>query len=215
MNGFGSRRKYLTNPRSSMSRDYITSELEDILKNHIPESPLLKSMAGLIAMLRFGYYHIDGTMVSYHYGDTKGKKPIDSNLYYYSKLQGTYWSNIAEMFARSFECYVSDKLKDQGRVNNYLVSGSMFGFPVYPQGKERECINKCFDHLIASMKSHLSIKPFTPFTSTRADEYIDLTNDGKVNKGLIVGKERKLKLAKIRAKAIIIKQKQALAKGSQ
>ena len=154
-------------------------------------------------------------MVSYHQDDIKGKKPTDSFLYYHSKLQGSYWSNIAEMFARSFECYVADKLKEQGRVNNYLVSGSLFGFPVYPQGKERACINKCFDHLIASMKSHLSIKSFTPFTSQRADEYIDLNQEGKVNKGVIVGKERKLKLAKIRAKAIIIKQKQALAKGGE
>jgi len=208
MNAFGSMRKYLTHPRSSMSRDYFISQMEDVLKNHIPDSPMLKSMAGLVAMLRFGYCHIDGTMVSYHPGEAKNKKPTDSNLFYYSKLQGTYWSNIAEMFARSFECYVSDKLKEQGRVNNYLVSGSMFGFPVYPQGREREGINKCFDHLIAAMKSHFSIKPFTPFTSNRADEYIDLTNEGNVNKGVIVGKNRKLKLAKIRAKAIIIKQKQ-------
>ncbi|RCW28774.1 LPD1 domain-containing protein [Marinilabilia salmonicolor] len=215
MHGFGSRRKYLTHPRSSMSRDYFTSEMEDILKNQIPESPMLKSMAGLVAMLRFGYCHLDGTMVSYHQTDAKDKKPTDSNLYYYSKMQGTYWSNIAEMFARSFECYVSDKLKEQGRVNNYLVSGSMFSFPVYPQGKERELINQCFDHLIAAMKSHLSIQSFTQFTTQRADEYIDLTNEGNVNKGVIVGKERKLKLAKIRAKAIIIKQKQALAKGSE
>lgn len=215
MDKFGSRRKYLTSSRSSMSWDYFISEMEYNLKNHIPDSPLLKSMAGMVAMLRFGYYHIEGTMVSYHQDDIKGKKPTDSFLYYHSKLQGSYWSNIAEMFARSFECYVADKLKEQGRVNNYLVSGSLFGFPVYPQGKERECINKCFDHLIASMKSHLSIKSFTPFTTQRADEYIDLNQEGQVNKGVIVGKERKLKLAKIRAKAIIIKQKQALSKGSE
>jgi len=208
MDKFGSRRKYLTNSRSSMSRDYFISEMEYNLKNHIPESPMLKSVAGLVAMLRFGYYHIEGTMVSYHQDDIKGKRPTDSFLYYHSKLQGTYWSNIAEMFARSFECYVFDKLKELGRVNNYLVSGSMFGFPVYPQGKERECINKCFDHLIASMKSHLSIKSFAPFTAQRADEYIDLTKEGTINKGVIVGKQRKLKLTRIRAKAIIIKQKQ-------
>ncbi len=51
-----------------------------------------------------------------------------------------------------------------------------------------------------------------PFTKQRADEYIDLTEKGSVNKGVIVGKDRKLALAKIRAKAIRIKQKQALAK---
>jgi hypothetical protein len=58
------------------------------------------------------------------------------------------------------------------------------------------------------MKSHLSIKSFAPFTAQRVDEYIDLTKEGTVNKGVIVGKQRKLKLTRIRAKAIIIKQKQ-------
>ncbi|MBS2101306.1 hypothetical protein, partial [Carboxylicivirga linearis] len=85
----------------------------------------------------------------------------------------------------------------------------------YPQGQERIYINKCFDNLIYAIKEHLSIKSFEPFTDKRADEYIDLTEKGSVNKGVIVGKERKLKLAKIRAKAIRIKQKQALAKGSE
>jgi hypothetical protein len=205
---FGSKRKYLTSPKSSLRADYFKSLVSYIIEKSIPESPFHKSMAGLIAMLRFGYNHLDDSLVSFTQPNSHEKKPTDSYLYYHSKLQGSYWSNIAEMFARSFECYVYDKLKEQGRVNNYLVSGGLFSFPVYPQGKERECINKCFDHLIDAMKTHLSIKPFKPFTSERADEYIDLTNDGKVNKGVIVGKDRKLKLVKIRAKAILIKQKQ-------
>nr|WP_321411183.1 LPD1 domain-containing protein [uncultured Carboxylicivirga sp.] len=205
---FGSKRKYLTSPKSSLRADYFKSFVAYIIEKSIPESPFHKSMAGLIAMLRFGYNHLDDSLVSFTQPNSHEKKPTDSYLYYHSKLQGSYWSNIAEMFARSFECYVYDKLKEQGRVNNYLVSGGLFSFPVYPQGKERECINKCFDHLIDAMKTHLSIKPFKPFTSERADEYIDLTNDGKVNKGVIVGKDRKLKLVKIRAKAILIKQKQ-------
>jgi hypothetical protein len=205
---FGSKRKYLTSPKSSLRADYFKSLVAYIIEKSIPESPFHKSMAGLIAMLRFGYNHLDDSLVSFTQPNSHEKKPTDSYLYYHSKLQGSYWSNIAEMFARSFECYVYDKLKEQGRVNNYLVSGGLFSFPVYPQGKERECINKCFDHLIDAMKTHLSIKPFKPFTSERADEYIDLTNDGKVNKGVIVGKDRKLKLVKIRAKAILIKQKQ-------
>nr|WP_319401777.1 LPD1 domain-containing protein [uncultured Carboxylicivirga sp.] len=205
---FGSKRKYLTSPKSSLRADYFKSFVAYIIEKSIPESPFHKSMAGLIAMLRFGYNHLDDSLVSFTQPNSHEKKPTDSYLYYHSKLQGSYWSNIAEMFARSFECYVYDKLKEEGRVNNYLVSGGLFSFPVYPQGKERECINKCFDHLIDAMKTHLSIKPFKPFTSERADEYIDLTNDGKVNKGVIVGKDRKLKLVKIRAKAILIKQKQ-------
>lgn len=208
LDSFGSSRKYLNSPRRSLRQDYFKSLLAEIIRKAFPDTPFHKSMAGLVAMLRFGYNHLDDSLVSFTQPQNHDKKPTDSYLYYHSKLQGSYWNSIAEMFARSFECYVYDKLKEKDRVNNYLVSGSMFSFPVYPQGKERECINKCFDHLIDAMKTHFSIKPFKPFTTQKAEEYIDLTNDGEVNKGVIVGKERKLKLAKIRAKAIIIKQKQ-------
>ena len=205
---FSSSRKYLTSPKTSLTKDYFKSLLAEIIRKKIPDTPFHQSIAGLIAMLRFGYNHIDDSLVSFTSPQSEDKKPTDSFLYYHSKLQGSYWKDIAEMFARSFECYVFDKLTEKGRVNNYLVSGSMFSFPVYPQGEERKYINKCFDHLFDTMKKHMAIKPFKPFTDQRADEYIDLTSEGKVNKGVIVGKERKLKLAKIRAKAIIIKQKQ-------
>jgi hypothetical protein len=208
LDSFGGSRKYLNSPRRSLRGDYFKSLLAEIIRKAFPDTPFHKSMAGLVAMLRFGYNHLDDSLVSFTQPQGHEKKPTDSYLYHYSKLQGSYWKNIAEIFARSFECYVYDKLKEKGRVNNYLVSGSLFSFPIYPQGKERECINKCFDHLINTMKTHFSIKPFKAFTTQKADEYIDLTNEGKVNKGVIVGKERKLKLVKIRAKAIIIKQKQ-------
>lgn len=206
--GFGSTKRYLNNPNTSLSRDYLKSRLSEIINNAFDDSPFHKSMASLIAMLRFGYFHLSETLVSYNSTSESKKKPTDSYMYHHSKLQGSYWRNIAEMFARSFECYMFEKFKEKGRVNNYLVSGSMFGFPVYPQADERQYINKCFDNLIHAMKGHLKLKSFEPFTTQRADEYIDLKEDGKVNKGVIVGKERKLKLAKIRAKAILIKQKQ-------
>ena len=208
INGFGQLKGYLTSPKSTFQDDYFKRKLSEIINNDIHNTPFHRSMAGLVAMLRFGYYYVDDELISYTSGKDRAKKPTDSFLYYNSKLQGTYWKDIAELFARSFECYVFDKLKEQNRVNNYLVSGGSFSYPVYPQGDERKYINKCFDYLFSTMREHLSIKPFEPFTGQRADEYIDLTNEGKVNKGVIVGKERKLKLAKIRAKAILIKQKQ-------
>lgn len=207
---FGSSRKYLTSANRFLAENYFKSLLDDILRKKISDTPFHQSIAGLITMLRFGYYHLDDVLISYTSPQNEEKKPTDSFLYHNSKLQGSYWKDIAELFARSFECYVFDKLTEKGRVNNYLVSGSAFSFPVYPQ-EERKYINKCFDHLFDTMKKHLSIKPFEPFTNQRTDEYIDLTSEGNVNKGVIVGKERKLKLAKIRAKAIIIKQKQAMS----
>ncbi|MDA3906983.1 MAG: hypothetical protein PF484_13005 [Bacteroidales bacterium] len=204
----GYRKKYFVGGKSSPTKDWFKDILKTTIKKAVPDTIMHQSIAELIVMLRFGYYALEDKAVSYNDFDDTKKRRTDSYLFHYSKLQGDYWKDIAEMFARSFECYVYDKLKEKDRVNNYLVSGGMFSFPVYPQNQERIYINKCFDNLIYAVKQHLSIKPFEPFTNQRADEYIDLTEKGSVNKGVIVGKERKLKLAKIRAKAIRIKQKQ-------
>jgi hypothetical protein len=206
-------KKYFFSSKSVPDRKYFKEILTKTIDKVVPtfldrQSSVHKSIVSLIIMLRFGYYQSEDKAVSYSDWEKGSKRPTDSNLFHYSKLQGSYWSNIAEMFARSFECYVFDKLTEKGRVNNYLVSGGMFGFPVYPQGDERKYINKCFDNLFDSIKKQLSVNPFKPFTDQRADEYIDLTNKGNVNKGVIVGKERKLKLAKAKAIAIRVKQKQ-------
>ncbi len=208
LDGLGYRKKYFVGGKSSPNKDWFKSLLKDTIKNTIPDTIFHKSIAQLIVMLRFGYYDLTDKAISYNDFDESKKRKTDSNLFYYSKCQGTYWSSIAEMFARSFECYIFDKLKEKGRVNNYLVSGENFSYPVYPQGDERKYINKSFDNLFKALREHLFKKSFKPFTAKRVDEYIDLTEKGSVNKGVIVGKERKLKLAKIRAKAIRIKQKQ-------
>lgn len=204
----GYKKKYLIGGKSSPTKDWFKDILKTTIKSAVPDTILHQSIANLIVMLRFGYYALDDKAISYTDFDDTKKRRTDSYLYHYSKLQGAYWKDIAEMFARSFECYVYDKLKEKGRVNNYLVSGGIFSFPVYPQNQERIYINKCFDNLISAIKEHLKIKPFEPFTDKRADEYIDLTEKGSVNKGVIVGKQRNLKLVKIRAKAIRIKQQQ-------
>jgi hypothetical protein len=211
--GFGSYRKYFIGGKSYPSKDWFSQILNKSIEKVQPDTVvhqniLHKSIAHLVVLLRFGYYAPENLALDYSKWEKGTKRPTDSNLYFNSKAQGSYWCDIVEMFARSFECYVFDKMKEKGRVNNYLVSGGLFSFPVYPQGQERIYINKCFDNLIYAIKGHLKIKPFEPFTDKRADEYIDLTEKGNVNKGVIVGKERKLKLAKIRAKAIRIKQKQ-------
>ncbi len=204
----GYKKKYFIGGKSSPTQDWFKDILKTAIKKAVPDTIMHQGIAQLIVMLRFGYYALEDKAVSYNDFDETKKRRTDSYLYHYSKLQGAYWKDVAELFARSFECYVYDKLKEKDRVNNYLVSGGMFTHPVYPQGQERIYINKCFDNLIYAVKKHLSIKSFEPFTNQRADEYIDLTEKGSVNKGVIVGKQRKLKLAKIRAKAIRIKQQQ-------
>ncbi len=204
----GYKKKYFIGGKSSPTKDWFKDIFKTTIKNAVPDTILHQSIANLIVMLRFGYYALEDKAVSYTDFDDTKKRRTDSYLYHYSKLQGAYWKDIAEMFTRSFECYVYDRLKEKGRVNNYLVSGGMFSFPVYPQNQERIYINKYFDNLIYAIKEHLKIKPFEPFTDKRADEYIDLTENGSVNKGVIVGKQRKLKMVKIRAKAIRIKQQQ-------
>lgn len=50
----------------------------------------------------------------------------------HADAMGSYWKSPHEMFARAFESYVQDKLKEGGRKNSYLVAGTE---KEYPTGK--------------------------------------------------------------------------------
>lgn len=65
--------------------------------------------------------------------------------------KGKYWSSNVELFARAFEAWLEDKLREQGRRNDYLVCGTRDPL-AYPQGKEREKINKQFDLLFEQLR---------------------------------------------------------------
>lgn len=80
----------------------------------------------------------------------------------YSKTDYGYWQSKIEMFARSFACYVYDKLRNR---SDYLCghAESAIGFGVdkdneltiikaYPEGEERKEINKKIDKLIEYLK---------------------------------------------------------------
>ncbi len=41
----------------------------------------------------------------------------------YSK-EGGYWDSTVEMFARAFDCYISDRLKEKGWKSGYLCGGA-------------------------------------------------------------------------------------------
>ena len=70
----------------------------------------------------------------------------------------TYWAQPKEMAARAFEAYVEDRLAGQGRRNDYLSAKAdnrwyaLEGVEPYPQGEERERINRAFDELLAALR---------------------------------------------------------------
>lgn len=68
-----------------------------------------------------------------------------------------YWSTVEEMFARAFQSYVEDRMASKGCRNDYLSAGANnAGYgddeKPYPEGAERELINKAFDGLFATLK---------------------------------------------------------------
>lgn len=79
----------------------------------------------------------------------------------YAKSDKGYWQSNAEMFARAFACYVSDKVRDFGGRTDYQSGHSELALSVdpegkiicaIPQGEERTNINKQFDKLISVLK---------------------------------------------------------------
>lgn len=80
----------------------------------------------------------------------------------YSKTEHGYWQSTIEMFARSFACYVSDKLNNR---SDYLCGHAdlALGFvtndkdeleliKAFPEGEERNVINEKIDKLIDFLK---------------------------------------------------------------
>ncbi len=86
----------------------------------------------------------------------------------YSKEDKGYWSSNTEMFARAFSCYVMDKLKAMGLVNDYLCCQSESAVSIdlktdktiraYPEGEERVAINEAIDDLIEAIRRKHSFK---------------------------------------------------------
>lgn len=71
-----------------------------------------------------------------------------------------YWSTTLEMAARAFSAYTEDKLREQGRKNDYLSNHSSNSEPDYvsakarpfPEGDERKRINAAFDALFKTLQ---------------------------------------------------------------
>ncbi|MGY3582117.1 hypothetical protein ACVIGB_000960 [Bradyrhizobium sp. USDA 4341] len=80
---------------------------------------------------------------------------------------GEYWMRPTEMFARAFESYVFDRLREKGAVSDYLVHGveedryvdpeTYKGNP-YPVGDERKEINRSIETVVLSMKPRVELE---------------------------------------------------------
>lgn len=88
----------------------------------------------------------------------KGSQAFDN---IFSRMGHGYWSSDCEMFARAFDCYVADKLKEAGVRSDYLSAradayvmpdGNGGKIAAIPLGEERKTINAAFDTLLSDLK---------------------------------------------------------------
>ncbi|MDR1837617.1 MAG: hypothetical protein LBQ89_08170 [Treponema sp.] len=91
-----------------------------------------------------GSYDVKTEETTSHYFENS--KKLDNNP------EKPYWSNIKELGARAFTAYLGDRMKERGWENNYLahaMDNTYYhgGTKPYPEGEEREAINKAFDEL--------------------------------------------------------------------
>ena len=83
---------------------------------------------------------------------SKSAAHLDSN----SKKM--YWADPTELFARAFETWMSDRLMEDGQINEFLVYGTDQSplswntqVNMYPEGKERERIVAAMDEWIKAL----------------------------------------------------------------
>lgn len=75
-----------------------------------------------------------------------------------SRNNKVYWADPVEMFARAFESWMSDRLIEEGQINEFLVYGTDQApsswntkINMYPEGKEREMIVYAMDTWIKTL----------------------------------------------------------------
>lgn len=144
------RSQYFIDSERKTTTFYSEAELEKSKARDLRKyKKRLKEYANALA-----WYHEQQT------GKRVEKVPVPSNRsqYYLDALSldkgktGKYWSNPQELFARAFESYIEDKLAENGRKNDYLVSGCRFfdssSSIAFPRGEERTRINEKMEHLL-------------------------------------------------------------------
>jgi hypothetical protein len=101
----------------------------------------------------------EGAWSSYYHGSKRAGQAGRG------RFRGNYWTTPCELFARAFEAYVFDWLKERGRRNDYLVHGvgaeqfadtSKYRGNPYPVGEERQRINAAMAKLIEAWRTTIN-----------------------------------------------------------
>ncbi len=76
----------------------------------------------------------------------------------FKKSGNGYWASTVEMFARAFQTYIEDKMKEAGIRSDYLSCNAdaytYDGYHAVPMGEERKIINQKFDELFNYIRSN-------------------------------------------------------------
>lgn len=109
-------------------------------------------------------------------GDSKTEF-YNNALYYDKGTTKPYWATDVEMFARSFETFISDKLQEGGNKCHFLVSGidnkDTTERSAYPCGVDRERINKALDKFLEhiSINQDILMEPLKNVKDIRYSKY--------------------------------------------
>ncbi|MCA0388489.1 MAG: hypothetical protein LCH52_08340 [Bacteroidetes bacterium] len=112
-----------------------------------------------------------------------------------SVLKSGLFKKTHEMFARAFESFVQDELKKKEMYNNYLVTDnrSEDTTSIYPQGKERDQINKLFTQLFQTIAEVYDIGKSSDINSKRVNEDVGYANTNEnptlFSKSLSIGQK--------------------------
>lgn len=167
-------------------------EYIEYIKNHYPQylnynyylenkTTVLDTLGAVLNELKTDSYEFQLFNKPYSRGSLFNRSK--SAFYYKNKaMKSPYWVYFWELFARSFETFVFDKMAESGRSNNYLVSGAYFNRPegVYPFGIERKIFYILHDHLFNTIKEEMSIPDFK-MEGNRVDEYVELSDNDNNN----------------------------------
>jgi hypothetical protein len=135
--------------------------------NHPSNRSIVKHYTDLISTQRDVVLKGLGERLADLRDEAKPLKPqkVESSFYQNAQaLSGKsgakgYWARPTELFARSFEAYVFDKIKERGNKSQYLVQGveenrfpaELYGGNPYPTGEERAKIDAAYDKLFQTV----------------------------------------------------------------
>lgn len=134
--------------------DYTQKSFDELVatyKEIVGRLPSKEARDNVTNCIRFMSY-VQDAIDKYNKDGSFETIPMKDTLYYAGARnldkyrQKPYYTNKEELFARAFESYIEDVIKNRGNKSDYLVHSTQNKFyeeyMPYPQGEERELINQ-------------------------------------------------------------------------